>query len=144
MRKGRLWCCQVREYEQARTEADFHGQVRIRHVEEGANTPGQVRIDAIVVRVFGGSCKYPSNSKLNFKVSVLAGKEPVAMIPLGGTLWLNYGELRRADYLEVFLSGDSNECSVALWQVWSIAAPIDHPTMPFSSHAVIFRIDISC
>lgn len=116
------------KYEQARTEADFYGQVRILRVEEGAATPGEVRVEADVVRVFRGFGNFPLKSTLNFQVSVLTGKEPE--IPIGGTLWTNYQDLRRADYLEVFLNGNSQECSIALWQVWIIAAPTDEPTVP--------------
>ena len=73
------------KYKQARTEADFYGQVRILRVEEGVATPGKIRVEADVVRVFRGFGNFPLKSTLNFQVSVLTGEEPE--IPIGGTLW---------------------------------------------------------
>ena len=98
-------------YEQARRDAEFHVQVKIRHVQSNVATPGQARVDAEVIRIFRG------------QHALKLGNENFKDVPFGGTIWTNYNDLQAAKYLEVFLDGLPPECAVALWQLVIIDSP---------------------
>ena len=110
-------------YEQARRDAEFHVQVKIRHVQSNVATPGQARVDAEVIRIFRGQHALKLGDAVRFVVSVLTGNENFKDVPFGGTIWTNYNDLQAAKYLEVFLDGLPPECAVALWQLVIIDSP---------------------
>jgi hypothetical protein len=116
-------------YQQARSEAVFHVQVKVLQVEAGMPTPARVRVDAEVVRVFRGEHAMKSGDRVHFSVSVLTGDEELDCVPVGGTIWTNYAALQLARFLEVFLDGTPPACEIRLWQQTILEAPTAQPIM---------------
>ena len=85
-------------YEQARRDAEFHVQVKIRHVQSNVATPGQARVDAEVIRIFRGQHALKLGDAVRFVVSVLTGNENFKDVPFGGTIWTNYNDLHAAKF----------------------------------------------
>ena len=114
-------------YAQARSQASYHIQVRILSVNGPAKTPGECAITGEVVRIFRdtpGSLK--QGMRLAFTVSCRkAGDQMI----VGGTLWQDYDDLLRAEYLEVFLNKTNGTYAIAMWQTQIIDKPTNQPAM---------------
>lgn len=120
-------------YEQAREEATHHLQVKVARVAPPAKTPGECGVTGEVVRIFRDkSATLKIGTRLAFMVSCSRRGDPPL---IGGTLWTDYDQLRKAKYLEVFLNQNDGRYEVALWQSRIIEAPTDEPA--FGSTASI-------
>jgi hypothetical protein len=114
-------------YEQARTDAMFHVQVRILSVNGPANTPGNCAVTGEIVRIFRDKPgKLKQGKRVAFTISC---RKPADLAVIGGTLWTDYDSLLNAQYLEVFLNSNESGYEVALWQAQIIEKATEQPIM---------------
>ena len=114
-------------YAQARNQAAYHVQVRLLSVNGPAKTPGECALTSEIVRIFRDA---PGNLKqwmrLAFTVSC---RKPGDQMTVGGTLWQDYDNLLRAEFLEVFLNKTNGTFAVAMWQSQIVDKPTSQPVM---------------
>jgi tetratricopeptide (TPR) repeat protein len=116
------------EYKKARIQACFHVQVEFDTVPPDVRTPGDVRVNARVIRIFRGSSSLRVGDRVEFAVS--SRRKQDGYPAPGGVLWTDYARLVGARYMEVYLNGKPPDCPVALWQSEILETACDTPVLP--------------
>jgi hypothetical protein len=75
-------------------------------------TPTEVPLHGIVVRVFRGGENLKVGSEVQFSVDVISKEDEYF---LGDAKWQDKKVLENAKYMEVFLDGNPPQCKVARW-----------------------------
>lgn len=107
-------------YEEGRRTAANHVQIRVTHVRPPEGGMGDCAVTGEVMQVFRGDLG--AGDVIKFDVSCYAYGE----LPDSGTLWTDVDALRKARFLEAFMSSGPNP-HVVLDQIEIIVAPRDRP-----------------
>lgn len=115
-------------YEKARAEAPYHIQVAIDDVTVPWRTPEDCQVSGSIVRIFRDtSGKLTNDETIAFPIACIRNSdEPL----VGGTIWTDVDELKRARFIEVYLVDGENGLDTAKWQSLIIGAPSSTPQLP--------------
>jgi hypothetical protein len=111
-------------YQRARMDAPYHVQVAIERMRAPSATPGICRVTGKIVGIFRDT---PGKLRVGMPVRLAVScVQKGDRIPLGGTLWKQLDALKRARYIEAFLTADMG---IALWQSRIVTAPSKQPAI---------------
>jgi hypothetical protein len=116
-------------YTDARIDSRYHVQVKLLRMVIG-QTPSEVPLHGIVVRVFRGGENLNVGSEIQFSVDVISNKDEPRF---GDEVWQVKESIEKAKYMEAFLDGNPPQCKVAAWQSFIINAPSDTPQIDVPS-----------
>jgi hypothetical protein len=107
-----------------RRTAPYHVQLELERETEPLHPPREVQIQGRVVRIFRSDGRLGSGDRVAFSLWVCQpGDEPT------GPAYIYFEHFIRANYMEVYLSGNPPACTLAGYELAVIDTPSEQPTM---------------
>jgi hypothetical protein len=109
----------------ARKEARFHVQVALEKIQADPSTPGEVRVEGRVTRIFHTDGTLALGDNVSFILHVYQHDE--ATPP--GPVYVSYDRLANATHIEAYLNGTAPRCDIPAGEYTLLFGPREQPSM---------------